>query len=807
MYISLNWLKDYVNIPRSMTAEELGEKLTAHTVEIDAVIAEADKFKNIAVGEILAIKKHPQADKLQIADVDIGGKKNTIVCGANNIEPGQKVPVALPGSCLPNGTEIFEVKIRQVKSEGMLCAEDELGLGEDHSGILILDKKAKSGQKFADYLNINDYLFDVDNKSITNRPDLWSHFGIAREISVFLDLKLKTPPLESLDKASKEDEEKFLSVKIEDKKLCPRYMAAILTGVKVEQSPQWLQERLVAVGVRPINNIVDITNYVMLELGQPLHAFDYNKIQDYIVVRNAKENENIITLDGEKRTLSKDVLVIADKKKPIAIAGVMGALNSEIDDNSTVVVLEAANFNFASIRKTAQRFSLRTEASIRFEKSLDPFLCETALARAVYLIKKICPQARLARKTIDKQNFSQAAKKIKLNLSWLNKFIGTNINKKRVILILEKLGFIINEEKDDILQVVIPSWRATKDISSREDLAEEIARIYGYENITPILPQVDLSLPIKNKEIAINRHIRNMLSFGASLSEVDNYSFVGEELLKKLDIDHINHLKIINPIAEQHSLLRQSLAPNMFLNVKTNQARFDNVWLYEIGNVFLPLEGQYFLNTTLDDRLPLQELRLGILIAANSEDFAYNKVKGIIEYLFAGFKLNPMYEPTENTPPWAKQSYGVMVKIDKEIIGSINLLSVDKQKKMGIKKFTAIGELSLPLLYKILEITPPATYKEPSKYPPIYRDLAFVVSEKILYNDLKKEINDFHHYINDVKLFDVYHGNKLGQDKKSLAFHITYQADRTLTAAEIDKIQKNLADYLAKKYEAKIRDF
>lgn len=395
MYLSLNWLKDFVKTPSDMTPEELGLRLTNHTVEVEDVIKEAEKYKNIVIGKILEIKKHPSADRLQLVKVDIGSNKLDIVCGAFNIEVGQLVPVALAGAILPNGVEIKEVEVRGEKSNGMLCAEDELVLGDDHSGILIL-KDGKVGQQFGEYLKLSDVIFEVDNKSITHRPDLWSHYGMAREISAFLGVKFKEyEPNEKL--IAKVEDKIKISVKVEDRDLCPRYMAIAMSRIKVESSPKWIKERLIAVGMRPINNIVDITNYVMLELGQPMHAFDKALISANretnghglnIIIRRAKRSEAIKTLDGVKRELDENMLVIANKIKPIAIAGVMGGAESEINSDTTEIILESANFNFISIRKTSQELGLRTESSIRFEKALDPNLADVAKYACLIIIAR-----------------------------------------------------------------------------------------------------------------------------------------------------------------------------------------------------------------------------------------------------------------------------------------------------------------------------------------------------------------------------------------------------------------------------------
>ncbi|MDO8260470.1 MAG: phenylalanine--tRNA ligase subunit beta, partial [Candidatus Magasanikbacteria bacterium] len=494
MYLSLDWLKDFVEIPKNISPDELGSRLTLHTVEIDGVEKQADKFANVVVGKILEVKKHPNAERLQLARVSIGKEELGIVCGAPNIEAGQLVPVACVGAILPNGMEIREALVRGERSVGMLCAEDELGLGSDHAGILILDKNAKVGQSFGEYLGLKDIIFEVDNKSITNRADLWGHFGMAREIAAFLGTKTTKKFDKILESKIETDKEEItINAKVLDKDMCPRYMAVAMDGIKIGPSPEWMQRRLTAATVRPINNIVDITNYVMMELGQPMHAFDATSI-DKIIVRRAKKNEVIKTLDGEKRELTENMLVIANAQAPVAVAGVMGGEYSEVRDETTRIVFESANFEHVSLRKTSTKLGLRTESSIRYEKGLDPNLCAMALARAVELVREICPDAKVISKVVDEKNFSLNQGPIDLSVKWLNNFIGADVKKKKIVDILESLGFGV-EGKNDDLKVAIPTWRAVKDISIREDLAEEVARIIGYDNLTPVMPMVDMKRP------------------------------------------------------------------------------------------------------------------------------------------------------------------------------------------------------------------------------------------------------------------------------------------------------------------------
>lgn len=807
MYLSLNWLKDFVKIPGSITSEELAARMTLHTVEVENITDQAKKFDKVVVGKILELSRHPNADRLQLTKIDVGGKDVlNIVCGASNIEVGFLVPVAMIGAVLPNGLEIKEALVRGEKSEGMLCAPDELGLGDDHSGILILSSSAKVGQSFAKHLKLDDTIFEVDNKSLTNRPDLWSHMGMAREISAILSTKFTeySPAKKVKNKLA---EKVRLDIKVEAKELCPRYMAIALEGIKIESSPSWMQQRLIAAGVRPINNIVDITNYVMLELGQPMHAFD-QKLIDKLVIRNAKNNEVLETLDGNKRNLTEEMIVIADSKKPLAVAGVMGGANSEISNETTSIIFESANFDFVSVRKTSQKLNLRTESSMRFEKGLDPFLAELALSRAVELTQQICPEARIVSDIIDEFNGKKKIVNhpIEFNLDWLFKMIGEEIKTNRVIEILTSLGFIV-KQKDKDLTITVPSWRATRDISIAEDLVEEVARIYGFNNIESSMPEVLMLPPEKNEERILERKIKQLLAEGANLTEVYNYSFVGEEQLKKLFIDSSTHLKLANPIASHQTMMRQSLMPGLVENVKANQARFKEFGMFEIGRIFLAAESEIKKNNQTNETLPYQEKRLGIVLASDGKDDLFRKAKGVIEYLLGSLYFEVEWLVDELKFNWADKSEIVDIGIMGKIIGSVAKVDGRIARGVGLKKEVVIAELSLRQLLALQKKQQAKMFLEFEKFPPLVRDLAFVINENILYSDIRTAIINFNELIKKVELFDVFQGGKLGEGNKSLAFHVIYQADRTLTTAEVDEVQERLLKKLEEKFEAKIRNF
>lgn len=807
MNLSLNWLKEYVDIPKTVSPEELAKTLTMHTVEVEGIVKQAEKFNNVVVGKILEIRKHPNADRLQVTKTEVGGGKVLdIVCGAPNIEVGQMVPVALVGASLPNGLVIKEAEVRGEKSQGMLCASDELGLGEDHSGILILDEKAKLGQSFADYLGMDDVVLEVDNKSLSNRPDLWGHYGIARDLSAILGTKLKK--LFVIPQPVEADEIK-VDIEVKNQELCPRYMALAMSGITVQSSPRWLQERLIAVGLRPISNIVDATNYVMYEVGQPLHAFDRRQV-DTIKVRLAADKEEIETLDGQKRELSPDTLVIADSRKPIAVAGVMGGANSEIAEDTREIIIESANFNYVSVRRTSGRLGLRTDASMRYEKGLDPNLCEVGLWRVAELIKKICPEAKIASAPVDISKFELDQGPISLGFDWIRSMIGADIKDADIVEILEKLGFEV-EVDGGMISAKIPTWRATKDISTKEDILEEVARVYGFENIVSQLPVVQMKRPPERPFRLVERRIKDVLSGRPALVETYNYSFVAEDMIKKMGIDVAGHISLLNPIASNMTLLRQSLVPNILSNVKANQAKFESISLFEIGNVFLDVAGVINKHDKGSEKLPYQEKKLAIVLAGGKGDL-FLSAKGIVDHLFDCLGLDVDYHSTEVRVAWSDKSSYAGIDLSSEggismkNIGYVARLDQKIAKNLGIKKEVVAVEINLAELMDLLEKKPEKRFEEFDRFPSVMRDLAFVLSDKIPYADVRDTITGFDPLIKSVELFDVYVGGALGAGMKSLAFHLVYQADRTLTAKEVDEVQTKLIAKIEEKFEAKLRN-
>ncbi|PIP17506.1 MAG: phenylalanine--tRNA ligase subunit beta [Parcubacteria group bacterium CG23_combo_of_CG06-09_8_20_14_all_35_9] len=834
MRISLNWLKDFVNISETISPEELKLCLTMTTTEVESLEKIGGGLQNVIVGEVIKIKKHPNAEKLFIGKVNIGKRVIQVVfAGKVRVKVGDKIATAVAPAHLPTGIKVEKKNVRGVASEGMLCLDSELFL-EAGEALTSFSSGTKIGISINKVLPIEDVIYEIDNKSITHRPDLWGHYGLSREIAAILGKKFREYKVNKVNKkVNKVNKVNKVELKIDirDKKLCPRYLGVVVDNVKIAPSPLWLRRRLESVGVRAINNIVDITNYVMLELGQPLHAFDAEKLKTpKIIVRRAKEGEIFSTLDGEERDLTDEMLVIADKEKPVALAGIMGGINSEISEGTKRIVIESANFDPISIRKTSGALGLRTEASQRFEKALDPNLAEWGIKKAIELIQKLIPEAKVVSPIVDKKYFKLDQGPIKLSLEYLNKKIGIVIPPSRVMKILKSLGFGVHPHTipdklgsrgtgktfSHILVVKVPSWRATRDVNIPDDLVEEVARIYGYDNINPQMPKVEMERLPFDKEHSLERIIKNILAYRINLTEVYNYSFVNEKLLLKFGIDSKNHIGILNPLNENQSLLRQSLIPNLILNTKLNLRHFNEFGIFEIGRVFLNRKGKYKENPKTQEPLPLEKKKISGVIIQEKNKIPFYKTEEVVLSLLEGLDIECEITSLKDGPVWihpsrsaeinpCTENFVVGVKSEEKRIGIIGELHPVVAGRFGIKERVGIFDLDFDIILSLYKET--KAYKPIIKYPKIVRDLAIVLDKKILWQEVKNAVLETNkELIREIELFDIYEGTEIEKGKKNLAFHITFQAkDRTLKEKEIEKIQEKILSLLQEKFGAKIR--
>ena len=829
MLISFNWLKQYTGLPSSTTPEEIAEKLKLSTVEVEKVERQGKDLKSIVVGLVKKVVKHPDADKLKVCTVNDGAQDWQVVCGGSNVKEGMKVAFGRIGAKVRWHGEgelvvLAKAKIRGVESFGMICASTEIGLGDrfplkEEKEILDLSEildigNWKLGYELAKVLGMDDVIFEIDNKSLSNRPDLWGHYGMAREVAALFKKALIAYPIKKTkkqDTRNKQIQNYKLQIDVEDKKLCPRYMAVAIDGIKIASSPDWLQKKLLAVGLRPINNIVDITNYIMLDLGQPMHAFDESKVlksiksvKSEITVRRAKDGEKFTTLDGIEYELKSENLVIANKEKAIALAGVIGGLESGIGNETTAIIYESANFDASSIRKTSTRLGLRTDSSARFEKSLDPNNCELAMRKAIELTLELCPGAKIASKIVDVKDFHLQQGPIELPLEFLHKKIGVEIDKKEAIKILANLGFEVKEKKG-VLLVKIPTWRATKDISIAEDLIEEVARVYGYGNIPASLPKFPIVPPSKNELLALERTIKEILALEFGFSEVYNYSFVSPQLLQRLGIDSAGLIELDNPVAEDRPFLGRSLWPGLLENAEMNLHRFDEVKMFEIGKVFNSEISGLRVSGNSDELLPGQPLYLGLVFAGKGVLTPFyelsNALAGVFERLGCAAEFKPATHELGKVIHRGRQA---QILVSGEGIGAITEISPSFSERLGVDSRVAVAELDLDKLLSLVNDN--IQYHKISQYPSVVRDIAFMVDKKIEHARIVFELKKIDRLIVGVELFDVYEGKNLPAGKKSLAYHITYRSDdRTLESAEVDAAHAKVGEVLKKKFEAEVR--
>lgn len=799
MKASVEWLKEYADI--NVSAMELCDILTLTGSKVETLESRGGDIKNVVVGKILEIEKHPDADKLVITKVD-AGKKLQIVTGANNIKVGDIVPIAKVNSELPGGIKIKAGKLRGVDSFGMMCSVGELGLDINNypdqieHGIMILPKEYEEriGEEITDVLNLKEDIIDFE---ITpNRPDCLSIEGLGRETAVSLNVPFKNPH-KNIDemKVKDKDEIEGLRVKIEAPDLCYRYIARVVKDVKIEESPEWLKRRLIACDVRPINNIVDITNYVMLEFGQPMHAFDINSIEGKnITVRRARENEEIITLDEEKRCLDKNMLVIADDKKAVAIAGVMGGQNSEIEKDTKTVVFESALFNGPNVRNTAKKLGLRTEASSRFEKGLHPENTERAINRAIELVEML-NAGKIVDGKIDIYPTKIKENKVELDVERINKLLGVEVSKENMEDILIKLGMKIENN------IVTPPY-FRQDIENVADLAEEIIRFYGYDKLGSTLPDMAVTVGEKNKIQSMEYELKHMLK-NLGFSEICTYGFINSIDLEKSNIKYKNIeediVKIKNPLNGDYTIMRPSTVPSMMKTLAINNSKKNKeVKLFDISRTYLNKE-----NAINNGEVPEENKILTIGIYGEDVDFYY--LKGIVENVLeiAGVPKYDIIKQKEN------ESYHpgrcANLKVGNDIFVTFGEIHPVVSKNYEIQNRVLIAEIDLNKVQKYSRKN--KKYVEIPKYPAVERDIAVVVNEEIE----AKQIEDIiikksKKVLEQLKLFDVYRDEKIGQDRKSLAYALKFRTkDRTLTDKEINPIMEDIIKELEEKLGAELR--
>jgi phenylalanyl-tRNA synthetase beta chain len=802
MKAPLNWLRDYVDI--TLPPAELAGRLTLAGFEVGEIQAIGGSWDNIVVGQILAVNPHPNADRLRLATVDLGTEQMTVICGAPNLNNGDKIAFAQVGARLinPHNGEIEELKpakIRGVVSSGMICSEKELGISDSHEGIMVLSEEVPAGTPLADCLG--DTVLDID--VTPNRPDCLSVVGIAREVAALSGRSPHIPEISYEEANAPIDEQ--ISIEIADPDLCPRYCASLITGVKIAESPKWMQERLLACGQRPINNIVDITNYVMLEYGQPLHSFDYEKIKSRkIVVRRAADGEVITSLDGVERNLKNDMLVIADGERAVAIAGVMGGANSEVTESTGTILLEAASFNPASIHYTSHHLSLMSEASMRFERGISPGMTIPALKHATQLIAQL-GGGQIARGIVDVYPGKKESEPIPLSTVEVKRILGVEFSLDQIVDTLTSLGFACQKDGPNI-KVVAPYWRS--DIQLTVDLIEEVARIIGYDQI----PTTMLSEPLPRQNpdpvLSLKAKIRQSL-VGYGFQEVITYSLTGLELLSNLTLKPGSPepvpLRVTNPMTADQEYLRPNLRANLLAVLSANRRHEDGgIRLFELGKIYLPREKD----------LPAEpEVLCGLLSGTKIEpswlggdgSFDFYDAKGVVEALLLHLGVQANFEQSSDEGLHPAKQAAIILK-DNSLsvrLGIVGELHPKVADAFEISELVCLFEISVTALLPFT--TGHKMFQPIPRFPSIVRDLALVVNTEITHQKVYDIIGSFP-LVSEVTLFDVYSGKQVAPGKKSLAYRVIYQSPtHTLTDEEVNKVQQQILDRLTKELGATMR--
>lgn len=786
--ISLNWVKDYIDLENE-NLKDLAVKITEAGINVEKVIT--NHIDNLVVGEVIECVSHPDSDHLHICKVNVG-EIIQIVCGASNVRSGIKVIVALPGAILPGNIEIKKDKIRGVDSNGMICALFELGLEEKtienyNKGITELDSNAKVGIDALKYLGYDDTIYELDIHKHRNN-DCYYHIGFAYEIATILGKKVTLP--QSNYTEIKENIKDYFNIQIETEK-CPYYLAKMVKDVKIKESPEFIKNRLISAGMRPINNVVDISNYVMLEYGQPMHFFDKEKLGNKILVRNAI-NEEITTLDGKVRKLTDDI-VITDGIKPVCIAGVMGGENTEIDDTTQNIIIESAIFDAISIRNTANRLNLKSEASIRYGKGLNYEYTLNAINRACYLLEKYA-DAKILSGMLVHDKIEKKDKIVTFNKEDINKMLGINLTIEDIILQLNKLDFKY-ELKNETFTVTIPNRRLDID-ANINDIVEEIGRLYGYHNLISTLPKVKTKTGIYVGDVLLKKQVSQRLRT-LGINECKNYTLVSPNMSKMFNYEDKEHVILPNPMSIDKSVVRTTLIPSLLNTYEYNKSRnVKDIFLYEIAKTY--------------DANLIEDVKVAILLKGNyisniwqnkSIEVDFYLIKGILENLlnYLGFKNR--YDLEVDNISNMHPGISARITLDKERIGIIG-----KVNPSLYKENIYVLELSLTKIYN--KKIKPLKYKEQSKFPSITKDLAFIVNKEVSAKEIIKEINRLGgRLLESVNVFDIYTGDKVKEQEKSIAFSLTFLDNtKTLTEIEVMTVFNRIIDGVKDKFKATLRD-
>ena len=811
MKVSLNWIRDYVQLPADADLKKLAYDLTMSTVEVEDTIELAKQFDHMVVGVINTIEQHPNADKLRVCMTDIGGRVESIVCGGSNLREGMKVAVALPGSvCRWHGegepVEIKKSKLRGVDSYGMICGAVEIGLADlfptkEEAHILDLsDFDAPAGTPLADALDLNDIILEIDNKSMTNRPDLWGHYGIAREIAALYDLPMKEFP--HFDR-NVENTSGF-HVTVEDAERCPRMTGTQIENVCVKPAPYWMQVRIWKTGMRPINALVDITNYVMLATGQPSHAYDSDHIAGHIIVRRAKAGETLTLLNGKELPLSTDDLTIADDAGIVGLAGVMGGAKDSILPTTSKVILEIANFQAAGIRRTALRYDNRTEASARYEKAIDPERCDQALDLSMQLFSDLYPEMKVTG-LVDEypQHLKQA--EIDVPLSWLERRLGKCLPPEEIRHKMELLGYGISFDGDN-MHVVVPTWRSTGDVSIQADIMEEVARMYGYENFEaePITTTFDGAINQLDKDL--ERRIKEYLAIRCGMQEIFTYPWMEESYVNAVLQSTEGILSLSTPPSPAERFVRSSLLPNLCKAVVKNERYFDEFSIFETAQVFR--DENYTSPYDPREKLPSQRKNVAGAFVTTAKDITalFRKAKGVVEMMARYVHMETLTFRQTEKPVWADNVVWLNICRGEEKVGDLALLSKKVSMACGIKNLNVmLFQLDQDSLVPLKSRT--NTFTHMAEYPMTDYDISLLLDGSVQWKDVLQTIGGIKsELLHGASFVDEYRGKQVPAGKKSLTLRLSIGSkEKTLTSSEIEEVASNVLNKIAKRFGAELR--
>lgn len=812
MKITLKWLNEYVPL-HGLTAGQIAEGLTMLGLEVDAVVDMACGLGGITTARIIAVRKHPDADRLSLCVVDTGTVTVQVVCGAPNVREGMVSAFAPPGAQLPGGLKIKKAKVRGQESHGMLCSGKELGINEDHGGILEIDADAQIGVELSEVLGLDDTMIEID--LTPNRPDCASVIGIAREVGGFFGREV-VKPVDKERLPVLDGSKTAVRVEIEEPALCPRYTARKLIGATLGPSPRWMQQRLLAVGMRPINSIVDITNYVMLETGQPLHAFDFNKITGgRIIVRcPAPAETTFTTLDGSLRTIEPDMLMICDAARPVAVAGIMGGLESEVTTNTTEILLESACFNPISIRKTGRKLNIPSEASYRFERGVDPGNADVALERAVQLMVELTG-AVVEEGGVDLYPGQKNELILSLRVQRVCDLLGIDIGGGEIATYLKSIDFDVHPEADGVLMVKVPSFRV--DIEREVDLIEEIARLVGYNDIPTTMPRLTMDYPRRDRLRALRKQIALIMT-SRGFTEAINYSFTSESHLDILGIPagdpRRKCTRLLNPLSEDQAVMRTMLLPGLLENVRHNiNHQKSDISIFEIGKVFIqhlegaqPDEPTRFCAVMSGQRYPGS---IPLYFSGKPADIF--DLKGIAQTLFATLALTgndgdiTFQVPEDGGEPYCEQGFSLRVMNGVNQIGMLGKVTGAALNGFGIKQDVYFMEMDLTALNQMETID--KKFRPLPRYPSVKRDMALIVSEHVAAGELLQAVRELNvDIVENIELFDVYKGRPIEKGMKSVALSITYRSlAQTLDDETVDILHDKIVNSLMSRFGARYR--